>query len=93
MRDAFDNGVATEALGANAHRFRTAVRGRNANALKIRFEVAGGDPGNFRTNPLEALRATAGGDVITDDFAFTANFTNSRHCSLFLFNFLNGKTS
>ena len=80
MRNAFDDGVAAEALGANAHRFRAAVRKGNANVLKVRFEVAGGDPGNFRTNPLKALRATAGGDVITDDFTFTANFTNSRHC-------------
>jgi hypothetical protein len=80
LRNTFDNRVATEALGANAHRFRAAVRGRNANVLKVRFESAGGDAGNFRTNPLEAFRATAGGDVITDDFTFTANFTNSRHC-------------
>lgn len=79
LGDAFDNGVAAQALGADAHDFGTAVRKSNADPLKVRLEGTTSDTGNFRTNALQALRATASRNVITKDWAFVANFTNSRH--------------
>ena len=79
LGDALNDGVATQALGAHAHRLGTAVRKADAHVLKIRLEVATGDAGDFRTDALQMLRATASRNVITNDFTFAANFANSRH--------------
>ena len=79
VRDSLGHGVATHALSADAHDFRTAVGKSNANILKIRFEIALRNTGDFRTDALQMLGATARRNVITNDLAFSANFANSRH--------------
>ncbi len=85
VRDALHNGVATQALRANPQNFRSAVRKSYLNILKVRFESTTRNTGYFRTNTLEALRATACGNVITNNLTFAANFTNSRHFNSYFF--------
>lgn len=92
LGDALDDGVATQALGANAHRFGTAVGKADAHVLKIRLEGSASDAGDFRTDALQMLRATASRNVITNNLAFAANFANSRHDNSYFLT-LKGETS
>ena len=92
LGDALDDGVATQTLSANAHRLGTAVRKANAHVLEVRLEGAAGDAGNFRTDALQVLRATASRNVITNNLAFAANFANSRHDNSYFLT-LKGETS
>lgn len=85
VRDALHNGVAAQALRANSHNFRSAVRKSYLNILKVRFESTTRNTGDFRTNALETLRATACGNMITNDLTLAANFTNSRHFNSYFF--------
>lgn len=77
--NAFGDGVAAEALRANAHDLGGTVGEGDANVLKVRLEGAAGDTGDLGTNALQVLRATASRNMITNDLTFAANFTNTRH--------------
>lgn len=78
-----NNRVTTQALGANAQGLNAAVFSRHANVLKIRTENTTSDTGDLGTNALEVLRTTTGCHMVTNDGAFAANFTNTRHVYTF----------
>ena len=79
------HGAATDALGANSHRFSCAVGRSHMDTLQVGAKLATGDAGDFCTHPAKVFGFTSMGNLIAQSGLLSTNFTclsHSRHSPL-----------